>query len=268
MSRTENEIYLATKKGIKHLSLDITDFHAHLGPTADFYCPDSSAKAMLCAMDKVGISRMCVSSMPSLSSDYHLGNIEVLEAMRKFPDRIFGFAVINPRYPKNMCDELDFCCKQNRMKGIKIHPAYHNCKVTDPSYSPVFEFASCNNLPVLIHTWDDFRCHPNLFDSLSKAYSNVCFVLGHSGMPDFISAAEVAKKHENIFLELTAAAYNNGVIEYFVKEIGDDRVLYGSDMGGWFCPAYGIGSVLYAKISDDSKEKILSKNAKGILGLH
>ena len=46
-----------------------------------------------------------------------------------------------------------------------------------------------------------------------------------------------------------------------VEEVGADKVLFGTDMP-WYDPNYGIGSVLFSRISDEDKIKILYENAK------
>jgi len=48
-----------------------------------------------------------------------------------------------------------------------------------------------------------------------------------------------------------------------VNAIGADRVLFGTDIP-WYDPGYGIGSVLFSRISDADKYKILYENAKGL----
>jgi len=266
-NQIEDGIYRKTIAGENLSEYEIIDFHAHSGNTAEFYSPDGSAGAMVRTMDRIGIKAAGVSSMTALAGDFHDGNLMVAREAEAYQGRIYGYTVVNPRYPDDAHPEMEYFLNKPGMKGIKIHPTMHDTRVTDKSYAPVFEFAGEHGLPVLIHTWNDYRCHPNLFDKLAYEYPNVDFVLGHSGMPDFTAAAEAARKRRNVYLELTAASFNYGVVEYFAGLVPDEQIIYGSDMGGWFSPFYGIGSVLYAKIPDASKLKILSGNSKRLLRL-
>lgn len=265
--RTKFSIYERTKKGQTHEDLEIIDFHSHIGPWYNFYCPDSSASAMVHALDLVGMKKVCINPNAGISSDPRLGNLITLNAMEKYPDRVIGFVCVNPRYPDEMIAELKLYCGEKGMKGIKIHPTYHDIPINDPVYIPVWEYAQQHQLPVISHTWDDPRCHPRLFEPLAEKYPEISFVLGHSGMPDFKGAVETAKKYNNIYLELTAAVIFHGLVGWLVERVGADKVIYGSDMGGWFSPLHAIGPVLYSKISDEDKKKILSENARRLLKL-
>jgi len=75
----------------------------------------------------------------------------------------------------------------------------------------------------------------------------------------------VAKKRDNVFLETCCSSVIYGVIEKMVREIGSDKILYGSDMPFVNANAQ-IGKILYARISDDDKRKILGKNMARIIG--
>ncbi len=56
----------------------------------------------------------------------------------------------------------------------------------------------------------------------------------------------------------------NGTIEYMVKELGSERVLYGSD-APMRDPFPQFGWVVYADISEEDKKNILGRNMQRIL---
>jgi len=87
--------------------------------------------------------------------------------------------------------------------------------------------------------------------------------MGHSAPGELDEAISVAKKHENVYLDLCDIHRHSGIVDKMVKAIGADRVLFGTDIP-WYDPAYGVGSVLFSKISDEDKYKILYKNAKAL----
>ena len=56
------------------------------------------------------------------------------------------------------------------------------------------------------------------------------------------------------------------MIEQFVREVGADRILFGSDMPFVNANAQ-IGKILYAKIPDEDKRKILGLNMAELIKL-
>ena len=87
--------------------------------------------------------------------------------------------------------------------------------------------------------------------------------MGHSAPGELDEAIKVAKKYENVFLDICDIHRHSGIVDKMVESIGADRILFGTDIP-WYDPAYGIGSVLFSRISDNDKYKILYSNAKEI----
>jgi predicted TIM-barrel fold metal-dependent hydrolase len=77
---------------------------------------------------------------------------------------------------------------------------------------------------------------------------------------------KLGKKRPNIYLDQATSQAGYGWIERFVREVGAEKILFGSDMPFISAPQQ-IGKVLYARISDADKRKILGENAKRIFRL-
>ena len=56
------------------------------------------------------------------------------------------------------------------------------------------------------------------------------------------------------------------MIELFVKEIGADRIVWGSD-APCFSMSHQIGKMLFARIADTDKRKIIYDNAAALFAL-
>ena len=255
-------------RAIRGIPLDdvyILDVHGHVGPYRNFYVPGLSPECTLKIMDSVGIDHAVLFSNAGMGSDHVLGNKLVKDYVAPYPDRMVPFVFINPRYPEEAISEVEYYCGKLGWKGVKIHPDGNNYPADGPNYKPVWQYISDHNLPVFSHTWDVPTCNCAVFDRVATEFPKAKIMLGHSVSEDYRGAIALVKKHPNLYLELTAAAPFNGLIEWFVREAGADRVIYGTDLGGWFSPLHGIGPVLYAKISDDDKRKILGLNAKRLI---
>jgi predicted TIM-barrel fold metal-dependent hydrolase len=86
--------------------------------------------------------------------------------------------------------------------------------------------------------------------------------MGHPGPAE--KFAEVLNKRKNVFTCTTAASLMFGELEYLLKYVKSDKILFGSDLGFLDGPIE-MASVCYAKISDKAKRKILGLNMQAIL---
>jgi len=71
--------------------------------------------------------------------------------------------------------------------------------------------------------------------------------------------------HPNTYLDTSGYGHDRvGMLEYAVKTIGPDRVLFGSDFS-INCPATVIARIQNAFITEEQKRKILCENLQGLL---
>ena len=91
--------------------------------------------------------------------------------------------------------------------------------------------------------------------------------LGHSAFtvanPNAIAAC---KKYDNLYCDTTISNACDNVIEDVVDKIGEDRLLYGSDMAFFTC-IHNLGKIAMSRLTDQAKEKILGLNAKKLFEL-
>ena len=109
--------------------------------------------------------------------------------------------------------------------------------------------------------------HPPLGNSiLMEEIKNIpelhpVWVMGHSGGPHgSYHAVELAKESENIFLDIALSTVPARQIEFFVSEIGSERVIFGTD-NPYLDPRPQIGRVGLADISHLDRVNIFSANA-------
>jgi len=127
----------------------------------------------------------------------------------------------------------------------------------------VWEFAQEHRLPVLSHTWEGCAYgSPKHFEDLAQRWPRVKFVLGHSGgsLSGILESIEVAKRLRNVYLDLTGSQLFHGILEEMVRAIGASRILFGTDHP-FIDPRFQLGRVLFARLPDSRKVKILGGNA-------
>jgi len=246
-------------------ALPIIDVHSHPDRFRSIFFPVVEPSDMASFLDRAGVVMVCGVTHESLFADVHSGNDRMERLVRRYPRNFRGYVGVNPHYPEKITEELARYDSRRGFIGFKFLSTYHEVAITGDANVPVFEFADARGLVVLSHTWGkNDLCRPELFVDLAARYRNVTWLLGHAGYGDWRIAAEIARDHPNIFLELTGACCVGGVIDLFVEIAGSEKVIFGTDFP-WFDPHYGVGTVLFSRITDHDRQNILYNNAAAIL---
>ena len=141
--------------------------------------------------------------------------------------------------------------KSGIYRCIKIYLGYVHQWAYDPKYEPAYQLAEKYHVPVVFHTGDTYSVKgkikysdPLTIDEVAVDHPNVTFVIAHCGNPWIESAAEVAYKNPNVYLDGSAFLIgdlsklsNEEVDEYVVKPLAwifgyvDDpsKLMYGTD---------------------------------------
>lgn len=254
------------KQGLPLDDILIIDCHNHLGLWSAFHGPKETPEDMLRNMDQLGIDMVCATAHSSIGPNYIYGNNQVMEAVKKYPDRFNGYVTINPNYSEDMQHELERCFAVPGMRGIKFHPACHGCTLDYKNYAPAYEYADRNRLPVLIHVWG--RGDVAAVDRVSVQYPGAQIIMGHAGaeIKAMEDAINVVNKRSNVYMDLAISLTYQGNVEWFVKEAGSKKVLFGTDMP-FFDPRPTFGRVAMADISDEEKRDVFGLNMKKLLKL-
>jgi len=244
-------------------SCPVIDMHTHLGPYQGIYFPNPCPEDMIRTMDRCGV-RMVVSSSHAALIDTR-ENVRMADVVKRYPDRFRAYWVINPNYPEKMQREITQFSEMRGFVGFKFLSDYHKYPITSLRYEPALKYADEHKLLILMHTWGHSPFDsPALVEKLVDKYLNVTFLMGHSGYGEWEKSIQVARDYPNVYLELTAAYAVNGVIEWMVKEAGSHKILFGTDLP-WFDPHYGIGCVLFSRITDEDRHNILHRNAEKLI---
>jgi hypothetical protein len=250
--------------GFPLLDVEIIDLHAHLGPYYNMHSPACDAPDIVKMMDLCGIDKTVISTTFGFDTDIVLGNTMMLQALGSFPSRLYGACGVNGNYPELSLAELErtFSCPDVVM--IKVHPVGSKCRLDDRRMNRILEFASARRLFVLVHTWLDNDAYGNqdLFASVAAAHPEIKWIMGHSGGPyGSVHAVELALKTPNIFLDLTLSMCPARQVEFFVREVGSERVLFGTD-SPFLDPRPQVGRVALAEISEQDRVNIFGANAR------
>ena len=249
----------------KLISTKVIDCHTHMHAVGDASTPISSEEDCVKLMDEENIEMIWCSTHEDLFTCSTQINEGTFNFVNRFPGRVKGYYVFNPNKKKNYIDGLGKILENENFIGVKFLPNYHNNALEGAGYREVLDFSDEHKLIVLSHTWGDKPQNgiANVKEMI-KSHKDLFLILGHSAPGDLDGAIEVAKKHDNVYLDICDIHRHSGIIEKMVNAVGSERVLFGTDMP-WYDPNYAIGSVLCAKITDEEKKNILYNNAKNLL---
>ena len=245
----------------------IIDGHAHLGEYPGFFMNQPDAGSMVAVMDRIGMQAAIVSADAALRSDPEFGNQMVLQTVRDYPGRMFGYVIANPHYTEDIEESLNRYLDEPGMVAIKLHPECHdNYPMLGPRYEPMWQVARERRVPVLFHTYFGGDSLRDIADVAMK-YPEVPLLVGHELQDKNLDAmAELANVFPNVYVDLSVPEIY-GVTEFFVDALDDIRkLLFGTDFPWGNCH-FRVGAVIYARVPDEIKRKILGENVAELLGL-
>ena len=231
--------------------MSVIDAHAHLG---DFplFGESLDIAGLLRIMGEYNIELSVVSSLP---------NELTLEAVRRYPDRIAGLVRVNP-LDENAVELIDRAIDDWGFRGVKMNPLFNNFLPDSEAVNPVMEAARRHRVPVLIHCGHPPWSLPWSFERLADRFPDVTIVMAHMGHGHIVyinGALDVAEDHDNIAVD-TAGMTMHSKIREAVERLGDDRVMYGSDMPLGH-PAWEIPKVKVSGLGGERLRKVLHDNA-------
>jgi uncharacterized protein len=126
------------------------DLNAYIGNWPFHKIKYNTPEKLIELMDRAEISKAAVSPLEAVFyRNVQDANLELSEKISKYKDRLIQLGVINPYY---VGWELDFqsCVKELKVKGIKIHPLYHNYNPSFDGLHTLLDLCEKNDLPVFI----------------------------------------------------------------------------------------------------------------------
>ncbi len=245
----------------------IIDSHVHIGN----WSKEDSVDNILASASLNNIDALLVSALgergyivyPSIEECISANNL-VLKAIERFPDKIFGICYVNPRYPKESLYELDRCIANGPMVGVKLWVSVKASELglIEPIACKAIELG----VPILQHAW--YKTTGNMDDEsspsdvviLAKEFPDLRIQMAHLNGAGFRGIADISP-YPNIYVDTSGGDPESWILEYAIKELGPNRIVFGSDAPGRNF-AVQIGKVKGADISEDVKDMILWKNVK------
>ena len=231
----------------------VVDAHLHYFDTPDF------TENLVKEMDGAGVDCTCL--MPTLEDStweyMHLTfkdvtNPFVLEACRKFPDRLAGGIRLVPTAP-DAITELRKYADTGFFKFVKLFPP-QQFRADDERILPFYEVCAEYGLPVLYHMGqtngeyteeqkrkrlhlDSVYGNPIHLDWVAGMFPELRLIIAHNGYPYYLESWAVALAHPNVYMDISGSGpWTEGIPVVYTAlggaafiPIDFDRVLWGSD---------------------------------------
>jgi len=271
INRDEDELMAMARRG-EPLSVPLLDMHMHMlheglhGTGEHYRMQNGGPEGVFSMMNR--ISRQPAGGMMSwigvVSGDAVAGNECVKDALDVAPSGYWGLATFDPSHysQSELSRMIPALYEDKRFIGMKPYPFY-GIQYHHPDYEVWWEYGNRHKLYALIHR---SRGDGLEVETLAEKYPDVRWVIAHAGgsfaWADI--AIEAMKKYPNVYAELTFTSVPLGIIEYISEHVGDDRIVYGSDLP-MRDPRQQLGWVVYSRLPLSSKKKILGENAYRVI---
>lgn len=245
------------------------DSHAHVG------LGEATPAEIVDMADRLGIQTLMISKpmapgSQGLPSEFTACNNVVLSATKEFPDRFIGMLTVNPTFPKECMEEIKRCVDLG-MVGMKL---YNHVKINDPLFYPVIEKFIDLKMIILMHSpigkarvVYNAREPKNIsipedFVDIAQRYPEAMFQFAHiGGGIDWEDACKALKDSPNVYVDLSGSNNEGNMIDFALRYISEDRLLFGCDNGFY----QGVGGMIAANLTDAQRKKLFFENYKKIL---
>ncbi len=278
----------------------LIDFHTHIFPPEicqhrELYCSRdpwfnalysnpqvrmASAEDLIEEMDVSGVGASVAFSFgwtdPGLIEET---NSYVIDAMRRYPKRIYGMAVLQPVAGTRAIYELERCAKSGMIGLGELMPHGQGYRLSDIQLlTPIMEIVRHYQLLVLSHCSEPVghlyagKGNVSLQDIVSflTAFPDIRFIAAHwgGGLPFYSLMPEIQRIQANVWYDTAATIYlyRATIFPLVARLVGAERILFASDYA--LLPQQRvIEHIKQAGLDAIELEMILGKNAQQLLGL-
>ncbi len=277
----------------------IIDFHTHITPphvidhrekylTRDIWFEElyGDPKAQLITADELVAEMDCSGVQKSVTFGFgwrDLGLLReandcVIDAVRRYPDRLIGFGIVNPAFPQEAAKELERCVV-NGLRGVgELMPNGQGFSLDDErAMRPVVEVAVAHNMPLLSHTSEPVghlypgkgNVDPGVVYRFVDLFPQATLVCAHwgGGLPFYELMPDVMKKFHSVYYDTAASLYlYRDKIFFLAGTLMPNKILFATDYP--LIPQRKMHSrLVLAGLPRGTLAKIQGGNAARLLGL-
>jgi predicted TIM-barrel fold metal-dependent hydrolase len=250
--------------------------------------PAMLAQSWAAELDRHGVHRA------SLIASMHGDEESVSTAVAAYPDRFFGYFMLDPLQPDAL-ERVRAAAVNPNLHCMCLFPAMHTYSFADRRLVPMLEIASDHRLAVFVHCgtisvgvrkklglpsqFDMRFSNPLDVHPVALHFPQIRFIVPHFGAGLFREALMLADLCPNIWLDTSSSnrwtVYENldlrTVFRRSIDVIGEARLLFGTDSSffprGWHAEIFKqqITALYELGLSKEQAEQILCLNLERVL---
>ena len=203
----------------------------------------ATGERMIADMDRAGIDKVVLLGVyrQTVESTRDTNN-DTLELMRRWPDRVCGFAVVTPQPVEKGLDELKRCLDAG-MQGVgEMNPYGQRSSLEDPGFLRIVEACIDANIPLNLHVSEEIghfylgKTPTPLLEyyRLACRYPELKLILAHwgGGLVFYEMMPEVRTNLKNVWYDTAGSPLmypTQPVFRIGLELLGSQKILYGSD---------------------------------------
>jgi uncharacterized protein len=260
------------------------DFHRAaermFGTSAEPVSPDELIKEY----DSCGIEKMIVLGWDAETGSKlpRVANELVASYIKDYPERMVGFASVDPLKGKQAIDELEHSAKDLGLKGLKLHPIAQAFYPHEQRFYPLYEKCVELDFPIIFHTgttgWGralpggggaklDYS-NPIYLDSVAADFPKLKIVMAHPAFPWIDSQLAIATHKQNAFIDLSgwSPKYFDPLFVTYMSKLIPGKFMFGTDYP-FLRPSKWLKEFGTLDLKEEVKMKVLRDNAVKLFNL-
>lgn len=195
----------------------------------------------------------------------------ILNAMERWPEILLGMIQLNANDVPASLDALNRWLRDGPMIGVYFRGGgVGSLTCTHPNFHPLIERIIELGGVIMQHTWfvtggkqSPGASTPAELAEVAAKYPEQKFICAHAG-GEWQRGIRAVQKSPNILVETSGFDASAGFIEMAVRELGADRIVFGSHL-----PSRSLGTelskVIAADITEADKRLILGENFRKLI---
>ena len=203
----------------------------------------AAAEDVVAAMALSGVDRTVIMGFPwrdgglcAAHNDY------LIDAVRRYPDQLIGFAIVQPLDGAKAAHELERCLAAGLRGCGELGPDGQGFAVDNPAHlGPLAEVLIAAERPLLVHSTEPVghlyagkgSVYPAKLLAAAQAFPELRIICAHwgGGLPFYELMPEVAAALRNVYYDTAASTYlyDFRIFALAVRLVGAERILWGTD---------------------------------------